>query len=78
MFIAFLLLQLYDSIIDKFKTTKAYWWPPTARDLEDQDAKLSPDLKKFLSILVLGQENDSNTCSMKGTRLVFSPGSRCI
>ena len=43
--------QLYESIIDKFKATEAYRWPPTARDLEDQDGILPPDLEKFLTIL---------------------------
>ena len=40
-------LQLYDSITEKFKTTEAYRWPPTARDLEDQDDILSHNLKKI-------------------------------
>ena len=33
---------LYDRITEKFKTTEAYQWPPTARDLEDQDDIHSP------------------------------------
>ena len=65
-------LQLYESIIDKFKTTEAYRWPPTARDLEDQDGILPPDLQKFITILITGQESASN--SMKVTRLVSSLG----
>ena len=65
-------LQLYDSITEKFKTTEAYRWPPTARDLEDQDDILSSDLKKFLTILITGHESDSNTA--KVNRLVLSLG----
>ena len=65
-------LQLYDSITEKFKTTEAYRWPPAARDLEDQDDILPPDLKKFLTILIHGHESDSNTA--KVNRLVLSLG----
>ena len=65
-------LQLYDSITEKFKNTEAYRWPPTARDLEDQDDILPPDLKKFLTILITGHESDSNTA--KVNRLVLSLG----
>ena len=65
-------LQLYDSITEKFKITEAYRWPPTARDLEDQDDILPPDLKKFLTILITGHESDSNTA--KVNRLVLSLG----
>ena len=65
-------LQLYDSITEKFKTTEAYWWPPTARDLEDQDDILPPDLMKFLTILITGHESDSNTA--KVNHLVLSLG----
>ena len=67
-----LALQLYDSIIEQFKTTEAYRWPPTARDLEDQDGILPPDLQKFLTILITGQESDSNTT--KVNRFVLSLG----
>ena len=42
-------LKLYESIIDKIKTIEADRWPPTARDLEDQDGILPPDLQKFLT-----------------------------
>ena len=65
-------LQLYDNITEKFKTTEAYQWPPTAGDLEDQDDILPPDLKKFLTILITGHESDSNTA--KVNRLVLSLG----
>ena len=65
-------LQLYDSITEKFKTTEAYRWPHTARELEDQDDILPPDLKKFLTILMTGHESDSNTA--KVNRLVLSLG----
>ena len=65
-------LQLYDSITEKIKTTEAYWWPPTARDLEDQDDILPPDLKKILTTLITGHESDSNTA--KVNRLVLSLG----
>ena len=61
-------LQLYDSITEKFKTIKAYRWPHTARDLEDQDDILPPDLKKILTRLITGHESDSNTA--KVNRLV--------
>ena len=37
-------LQLYDSITEKLKTTEAYQWPPTARELEDQDDILTHNL----------------------------------
>ena len=63
---------MYDSITEKFKTTEAYRWPPTARDLEDQDDILPPNLKKFLTILITGHESDSNTA--KVNRLVLSLG----
>ena len=63
-------LQLYDSIIEQFKTIEAYRWSPTARDLEDQDGILPPDLQKFLTILKTGQESDSN--NTKVNRLVLS------
>ena len=65
-------LQLYDSITEKFKTTEAYPWPPTARDLEDQDGILPSDLKKFLSIVITGEDSESN--STKVNRLVLSFG----
>ena len=65
-------LQLYDSIIEKFKTTEAYLWPPTARDLEDQDDILPTDLKEFLTILITGRESHSS--SAKVTPLVLSLG----
>ena len=65
-------LQLYESISEKFKTTEAYPWPPTARDLEDQDGILPSDLKKFLNTLITGEDSESN--STKVNRLVLSFG----
>ena len=43
-----------------------------ARDLEDQDGILPLDLQKFLTILITGQESDSNTT--KVNHLVLSLG----
>ena len=63
-------LQLYDCITEKFKTTEAYRWPHTAREPEDQDDILPPDLKTFLTTLITGHESDSNTA--KVNRLVLS------
>ena len=65
-------LQLYYSITEKFKMTEAYPWPPTARDLEDQDGILPSDLKKFLSLVITGEDSESN--STKVNRLVLSFG----
>ena len=48
-------LQLYSSIINRFKTSEAARWPPTARDLADHEHVLPSDLRKFLSILITGQ-----------------------
>ena len=64
---------MYDSIIEKFKKkTEAYLWPPTARDLADQDGILPTDLKKFLTIRITGQDSHSNPA--KVNRLVLSLG----
>ena len=65
-------LQLYDSIIEKFKTSEDYRWPTPAGDLEDQGDILPPDLKKCLTIIIPGNESDSNTA--KENRLVLSLG----
>ena len=54
-------LQLYSSIISRFKTFEAARWPPTARDPADHEHVLPLDLRKFLSILITGQEKDLNT-----------------
>ena len=57
-------LQLYDSIVENIKTTEAYLWPPTSIDLEDQDGILPSDLKKFVTILITGQDSHSNTAKV--------------
>ena len=54
------------------KQQKPIWWPHTARELEDQDDILPPDLKKILTTLITGHESDSNTA--KVNPLVLSLG----
>ena len=65
-------LKLHDIIMRKFKDSVSTIWPPTARDLEQQDDVLPRDLEKFISALITG--NVTGPVSAKNNRLVQSLG----
>lgn len=65
-------LQLYENIMKKFKESGSAIWPPSARDLEQQDDVLPKDLEKFLFTLITGDV--TGPVNAKISRLVMSLG----